>query len=219
MSVALLSLTQVVLAQVAIIQDPDGFTNVRSEANANSKVIYKINEDQVFWIDYVEGNHEGDWIPVFVPKNKYSQYDSPNDVIHGFVHKSRILTLDKLDLYTGSNLRFKYINKPFDATQHYIEYLDGTIVKYIDGQKVWGADGNIPKLAVERIDAELNGVKLNVSPALYSNLYECSNAFKIYEKGDIYFLYQGNSDGAGWYEVVWVIADGKIVQRLVGNVL
>lgn len=37
--------------QIAIIQDKDGFTNIRLKPNANAEIIYTISKNEVFWYD------------------------------------------------------------------------------------------------------------------------------------------------------------------------
>lgn len=42
---------QVCQAQLCIINDKDGYTNVREKASQNSKIVGKVIENQVFAID------------------------------------------------------------------------------------------------------------------------------------------------------------------------
>ena len=46
-------------AQLAIINDPDGYTNVRAEPSGKSKIIHQVKENELFWTDYEEGYDEG----------------------------------------------------------------------------------------------------------------------------------------------------------------
>ncbi|MEL7120626.1 MAG: hypothetical protein AAFO07_14335, partial [Bacteroidota bacterium] len=63
---------QISIAQVATIQDPDGWTNVRKEPNLQSEVIHKVFTNEVFWYDF-EANDKGkEWIPIYLPKNEFS---------------------------------------------------------------------------------------------------------------------------------------------------
>ena len=41
---------------------------------------------------------------------------------------------------------------------------------------------------------------------------------KVYRSGDTYFVQQWNSDGAGAYELVWVLTKEGLQPRLVGNI-
>lgn len=203
--------------QLAIINDPDGYTNIREEPDGKSEVIHKVYDNQVFWIDYVEGVDEGDWIPAYIPKNMSSFYDSNQGMIRGFIHKSRVRYLKKLKVPSPSEIKFRYQTKSFEKSKHHIQLQDDKWVTFIDGKSVWGTDGEYPRTEIEGITAEINGKKIDIHRAFYSNLYECMNTFKFYKNGSTYFIHNWNSDGAGYYEVVWVLNEDGLIQRLLGT--
>lgn len=59
----------------AIINDPDGYTNIRSGQGVNYKIIGRISKDEVFYTI----PQQGDWWPVRTTSNQY-----------GYVHRSKI---------------------------------------------------------------------------------------------------------------------------------
>ena len=65
----------------AVINDPDGFTNVREGKSVNYSIVTKIYEHEVF---YAYPSSNSNWYPVIT-----------NDGIKGYVHNSRISFLDK----------------------------------------------------------------------------------------------------------------------------
>jgi uncharacterized protein YgiM (DUF1202 family) len=71
----------------AIINDPDGYTNIREEQNSKSRILGKVKEGQVF---FFYANPSSDWWQV--------EFNASNsDEINGFIHKSRIIPIrDKL---------------------------------------------------------------------------------------------------------------------------
>lgn len=87
---------QITVGQVATIQDPDGWTNVRKAPDGKSETILKVYENEVFWYDYEEADQEQDWISIYIPKNDYCLGISEPSYIVGFIHKSRLLPLEKL---------------------------------------------------------------------------------------------------------------------------
>ena len=97
---------------------------------------------------------------------------------------------------------------------HFIDLEDSIYVKFIDGQIAWGIDGNMPRTEIKNIELELDGKHIPVHFSLFSNLYECDNSFRIYNRDKTYFIEQWNSDGAGGYLVVWVINETGIIQRV-----
>jgi hypothetical protein len=70
--------------RLAIIQDKDGFVNVRASGDINSEIVGKISEGELF--SYIEAKTE--WFTVSKPT-----YRKP---VEGFVHRSRIQPLDEL---------------------------------------------------------------------------------------------------------------------------
>ena len=61
--------------EVFTISDPDGYTNVREEKNSKSKILFKINEGEEFYIK----SKDTDWWEI--------EFNGKS----GFVHKSRII--------------------------------------------------------------------------------------------------------------------------------
>ena len=85
--------------QVAIIQDKDGYTNVRKNPGINSEVIYELKENEVFFYDHANSFVEeknSDWKYVKIPRNDFSISTSGNRYYQGFVHKSGIRPLTDL---------------------------------------------------------------------------------------------------------------------------
>lgn len=210
---------QLAIGQVAIINDPDGWTNVHKAPDGKSEVIHKVHENEVFWYDYAPSDTLQDWISVYIPKNKFCLGKSTPNFIAGFIHKSRILPLDSLEKYSGVDFEFKYEITDFDSTNRIIDKVNGKWVTFIDGRPVWGTDGNFPKTQVKNIDVKINTKNIKVHQVFYSDIYECDNAFDTYKIGDTYFVHQWNSDGAGAYEIVWVFTKDGLIQRLVGSMI
>lgn len=64
----------------AVINDPDGYTNVRSGQGASYGIIARINEGEVF---YAMPQQNSDWWPIRTVDGKY-----------GYIHRSRIKIQD-----------------------------------------------------------------------------------------------------------------------------
>lgn len=206
--------------QVAIIKDKDGYTNVREAASSKSEIIYKILENEVFWFNYNYEDPNCEWISVYIPKNKYSFSSKLPDYIEGYVHKSRVLPIDKLNKYTQENFKFKYELVAFDSVGKIVDKHDGKWITHVNGRQVWGADGAFPKLQVESVRVSIDKMEVPIHPVFYSDIYECDGNYTIYKNGDAYFVYQMNSDGAGSYQIVWVFTkENGLVQRLVGSMI
>ena len=79
------SLTLLAESRLAIINDPDGFTFVRSGPGIEFNVVDTLFAEDYFYFQLTEGS---EWVKVTAWKGKQ---------IDGFVHKSRIQEFEKLD--------------------------------------------------------------------------------------------------------------------------
>ena len=213
---------QIVLGQIATIQDPDGWTNVREAPNRNAKIIHKVFENNFFfWNKYEEANNS-QWIQVSVSKNIYTLgtclngYNAP---IVGYIHKSRILILDSLVEYKGHGFSFKYNIAPFDSTGRIVDKLKGKWPIAFDGRPIWGTDGTWPITQVNSLEVNLSDQNIQIHPIFFKDIFECTNKFRVFKNKDCYIIYQWNSDGAGWYEIVWVFDKNGLKQRLIGSII
>lgn len=205
-------------SQMGIIKDKDGYTNVRSEPNSKSKILYKLMDCEAFWFNE---DLEGNWVEVFIPSDKFSmEYTNENaSMISGYIHKSRLQKISSLSLASNKEIQFnvEYVN--FEKGNHIIEKEKDFVTK-IDGRTIWGTDGNYPKQEIKNIDLVLKGKNVDIHRVFYMNLFECYDDIPVYKKGSTYFVYQFCSDGAGGYELLWVIDEKKgLIQRLVGSII
>ncbi|BDD00601.1 hypothetical protein [Persicobacter psychrovividus] len=205
---------QATSGQVAIIKDPDGWTNVRKSPDGKSEILHRVYENQVFWYDFEKADEEKDWISIYFPKDDYTI--GKGVPIVGFIHRSRFLPLENIPEYSGKNFSFEYKLSDFDSTNRVIDRKDGKWITAIDGRYVWGTDGEVPKTQVDDIKVTIDGHEVKIPNVYFSDIYECRNKFTVYKNDKTYFVYQWNSDGAGAYEVVWVFDENGLKQRLVG---
>lgn len=69
--------------QVAVINDPDGYTNVRAKPNVKANIVAKIVDGERFFFDVVPGSN---WVKV------YRTADAPQYI--GYMHNSRVKPID-----------------------------------------------------------------------------------------------------------------------------
>ena len=67
----------------AIIDDPDGYVNIREKPNGHSTIVRKIEENELFYYTPIS---KEEWYPVYLEEGLPSI---------GYIHKSRIKTFDK----------------------------------------------------------------------------------------------------------------------------
>ena len=97
--------------KLAIINDPDGYTNLRKEKSPDSEIISMVFSNQVF---YYRPNAEESWWKVTV-------YQFIEDNIEGYMHKSRILPIDQLSVEAKKNLILYIFNKEITNYENYLE--------------------------------------------------------------------------------------------------
>ncbi len=210
------------ICQVAIINDKDGYTNVRKTANAQAEIIYRLQENEVFIVDRYdydedkEWDENREWISILISKNNFSFTSNSSIYIKGYIHKSRVRFLEDLPIYNGKKFSFAYQLIPFTKKNKIIEYGQPNWGILISGLPVWGTDMEIPKTEVVNIDIKISENIIVVPKILIADIYECSNNFNVYKKDDTYFVQQWNSDGAGGYELIWVITKEGVQQRFIG---
>lgn len=205
-------------SQTAIVSDIDGWSNVRKAPNSQSEILHKIANNFVFWYEPSSFESNSNWIKVYIPKNNYSLEVKLNDYIEGYIHKSRVKLIENLKEYKKNDFEFKYIISPFDKRSKIIELKQDEYL-HINGRPIWGTDGEIPQTQVDDIKVTISGRIINISPIFYSDIFECSNQFKIYVNDDCIFVNQWNSDGAGGYQITWVFNHNGLIQRNVGSII
>ncbi len=212
--ITILLLSNWSFGQIAVINDNDGFTNVRKFPNIVSEIIYKLKDSEVFIYMESEKETNSDWVTIYVSKNKYQLQCGENDTIVGYIHKSRLNPIENLDVYNGTEFSFKYELKEFSLENKIMDFNENWLTK-INGRRFYGTDGNIPKIEVDGIVVSVSGITIDVPNILFEDIFECNNEFTINKNKDDYIVHQWNSDGAGGYLIVWVLGNEKVKQRLI----
>src|SRR5471030_1527677 len=85
----------------AIVNDPDGFVNVREEKSLKSKVIQKINDGQILLIEDTDGKPDN-WAYVAGPtltidyKTDKKIDNTYSGGLKGYVYKNRLISIETL---------------------------------------------------------------------------------------------------------------------------
>lgn len=205
----------------ALVQDAEGFVNVRSEPTIKNNIKDTLATGRVIWCY----EKTGDWYSV-----DYDKEGVPHD---GYIHRSRlklINSFEKIPVYKESkdqivfrkdSLEITMSKKNFVAAEHKLQYAMNSGVRYlakIDGKKFWGTDGNAPKMQYKSIEIALGQRVITIPPTAISDLYEPNfNSTKVlYDRNnDVLYVSISNSDGAGGYVGLLIIKNGIYYSRMV----
>ena len=206
-------------SQFGIINDLDGFVNVRSSAEKGNNISDKLENG--FIVYYFES--EENWVNIDYKKN--------GKELNGYIYKDRIKYITdftNIPLKSSLNGKVKLENEnvkieisetKFIKEKHKLKFYknEKTQLDKIDNLQIFGTDGNIPKREYKSIQIEINNVKIELPNIALKNLYEPSlyNSKASYdEKKDILYILLSNSDGAGSYEIIWIIEKKKYKNRI-----
>ena len=217
---------QFVVAQVieggafAVINDKDGYVNVRKEKSVHSKVLKKLDNNTLIFVLEYDKAQEGNWI---YADNEGYIYNDRVKWIHNFPQIARGIAKGNTIVFEGKEIQVILSTEKFDKSKHsfkyHKEYRD--IIEKIDGKLFWGTDGNMPKREYKSIEVKIRGKQVPIPKSAYNDLYESSlyiefNSVHYDKDNDILYIVANNGDGAGSYMVCWQIEKGVYKGRKVG---
>ena len=120
----------------------------------------------------------------------------------------------------GQTIELKIVEVPFKKQGRRIETVDNYVRK-IDGREVIGSDGLIPYAELSSFTLKWNGKDIPVPEKLWKDCYNLGvGAYnepehpepghdpkvKVTEDGEYLIIRFSGSDGAGYYDVIWILA-------------
>lgn len=213
-------LYSVASAQFAIIQDKDGYCNVRSSSEIGNNIVNKLKNGYLVYRLQVEGN----WAHI--------NYTKSTKELEGHVYFDRLKLIsdyteipitseaeNSVTLKAGA-IEIAVTQQKFDKKKYKLTYYKDSkeYIEFINGKQYWGTDGPMPKLAYQSIVVYMKGTQIVLPATATANLFEPSlyNTQAHYDKAnDILYIQSMNSDGAGAYEVVWKIEKGVYKERYI----
>jgi len=204
----------------AVINDKDGYVNVRKEKSVHSKVLKKLDNNTLIFVLEYDKAYYGNWI--------YADNE-------GYIYNDRVKWIEKLPkiakgitkgntiVFEGKEIQVTLSTEKFDKNKHsfkyHKEYRD--IIEKIDGEPFWGTDGNMPKREYKSIEVKIRGKQVSIPQSAYNDLYESYlytefNSVHYDKDNDILYIVTNNGDGAGAYMVCWQIEKGVYKGRKVG---
>ena len=204
----------------AVINDKDGYVNVRKEKSVHSKVLKKLDNNTLIFVFVYDKAHDGNWIYVdnegYIYNDRVKWIEELPKVAKGVEKKNAIH-------FSGKDIRVTLTSQKFDKGKHSFVYYKEPhhSIKKIDGKPFWGTDGEMPREEYKSIEVKIRGKQVFIPQIAYSDLYQpnlyTDLNFVYYDKdSDILYIVANNGDGAGAYMVCWQIEKGVYKGRKIG---
>ena len=204
----------------AVINDKDGYVNVRKEKSVHSKVLKKLDNNTLIFVLEYDKAYYGNWI---YADNEGYIYNDRVKQIHNFPQIAKGIAKGNTIVFEGKEIQVVLSTEKFDKSKHsfkyHKEYRD--VIEKIDGKLFWGTDGNMPKREYKSIEVKIRGKQVSIPQSAYNDLYESYlytefNSVHYDKDNDILYIVANNGDGAGAYMVCWQIEKGVYKGRKVG---
>jgi len=206
-------------SQFGIINDLDGFVNVRSSSEKGNNIVDKLENGFIVFSFEPDGN----WANINYKKN--------GKELAGYVYKNKIKYISeftKVPLKSNDNgivklenqnIKIEIAETKFIKEKHNLKFYKNNLhqLDKIDNMQIFGTDGNIPSRQYKSIKIGLKNSTLELPNVALKNLYEpnLENSQANYDKvHDVLYITSSNSDGAGGYEIMWIIENGKYKNRI-----
>jgi hypothetical protein len=196
-----------VQAQLAIIQDKDGFTNLRAEPSMKGEILTKMLKHQVFWdmTEIFDDKENSDWVGIQMGEklDTLTQEETYQEATF-FMAKNRVLHLDKLPKIANKSIVNQTVilkNNDYD-----IKITKRKYSKKVNFKNGHGVDGAPPKEEIQSVSFTYKGVTIQLNPKYCNAFFEPNfeNTDAYLDNEDYLYLVMNNSDGAGGYSVVWI---------------
>lgn len=203
--------------ELRVVEDADGFTNLRSGPSVESKVLGKVLTGAPIGVDLVSKgkwtrlHHEG-----FFEKSAYISTSRLRKVDGWRQVRSKLADDEKSATVKSDGVEARVTSSAFVPADHKITRKEGLVM--VDGVYPWGAETSVPRHSL-KLEVTVNGKALKLPAEASQNLYEPDLESLILltpKSADKHALVMmENSDGAGAYCVVWGFKDGTYVGRTV----
>ncbi|MBP2616520.1 SH3 domain-containing protein [Chryseobacterium jejuense] len=202
---------QLSFAQFAKVVDKDGYVNLRENADAESKIIGKVNSDEIVYVFESDPTHKS-WA----------------NVSNGYIHNSRLKYIKSYQaipstvrdankaIFKSGNIKINIVSGKFNFKENEKDFSSTLHGDYYKEQQVWGIDGTIPKTHYLSITAQIGDKTIQIPEKEIENLFEVNNKSTTcyYDRiNDTLYISMLNSDGAGTYVALFTIEKGEYKGR------
>ena len=208
----------------AVINDKDGYVNVREGKSAQSKVLKKLNNKTIVFVYNYDKATDGNWI--YTDEEGYI-YNDRVKWIHKFPIIAKGIAKGNTIVFEGKEIQVVLTSGKFDKSKHSFEYFkdSSTGIEVIDDAALlYGNDGKMPTTEYKSIVINIHGKQVSLPKDAYSDLYEptfrTDHHFVHYDKeNDILYIVANNNYADRPYKVCWQIEKGVYKGREVSELV
>ena len=224
--VLLLLISDIVFAQeeaFAVINDKDGYVNVRKGKSAQSKVLKRLNNKTIVFAYNYDKATDGNWI--YTDEEGYI-YNDRVKWIHKFPIIAKGIAKGNTIVFEGKEIKVVLTSGKFDKSKHSFEYFKDspTGIEVIDDELPYGTDGKMPTTEYRSIEVNIHGKRVSLPKDAYSDLYEPTfltdhNSVYYDKESDILYIVANNNYAERPYKVCWQIEKGVYKGRKVSELV
>lgn len=224
--VLFLLISDIVFAQeeaFAVINDKDGYVNVRKGKSAQSKVLKRLNNKIIVFVYNYDKATDGNWI--YTDEEGYI-YNDRVKWIHKFPIIAKGIAKGNTIVFEGKEIQVVLTSGKFDKSKHSFEYFKDspTGIEVIDDELPYGTDGKMPTTEYRSIEVNIHGKRVSLPKDAYSDLYEPTfltdhNSVYYDKESDILYIVANNNYAERPYKVCWQIEKGVYKGRKVSELV
>ena len=224
--VLFLLISDIVFAQeeaFAVINDKDGYVNVRTGKSAQSKVLKRLNNKTIVFVYNYDKTTDGNWI--YTNEDGYI-YNDRVKWIHKFPQIAKGIVKGSTMVFEGKEIQVILTSGKFDKSKHSFEYFKDspTGIEVIDDELPYGTDGKMPTTEYRTIVINIHGKQVSLPKDAYSDLYEPTfltdhNSVYYDKESDILYIVANNNYAERPYKVCWQIEKGVYKGRKVSELV
>ncbi|WP_298823033.1 SH3 domain-containing protein [uncultured Capnocytophaga sp.] len=204
----------------AVINDKDGYVNVREGKSAQSKVLKRLNNKTIVFVYNYDKATDGNWI--YTDEEGYI-YNDRVKWIHKFPIIAKGIAKGNTIVFEGKEIQVILTSGKFDKSKHSFKYFkdSSTGIEVIDDPALlYGNDGKMPTTEYRSIVINIHGKQVSLPKDAYSDLYEPTfltdhNSVYYDKESDILYIVANNNYADRPYKVCWQIERGVYKGRKV----
>ena len=206
-------------AQYAIVNDPDGYTYMRSAPQKDSEKIMTLKNGEIVFNPF---EPQDEWRPVDYRKEGEFEsgyvYGESLKFIYSFPEIPHNEINDNKVIFKSGDVQVEILTKKFDpkGRKYLIGAINSDYIEQIDGNQTWGADGRVPTSEYNSVEVIIKDKRISLPKAALGGMFEPNiKTTKVYYDAvtDVLYIEATNGDAAGAYAVLWIIEKGAYKGR------